>query len=93
MAVALLTLAPAGARAAGTADDDAKTILKAMSDYVSSRNTISLTFDSSIEAITPFLEKIQFASSGEVLVSRPDKLSAHRVGVNPGGPANRVGIR
>jgi hypothetical protein len=59
---------------------DAKSILKAMSDYVSSQQSIELTFDSDIEVITPALEKIQFTSSGEALVSRPDKLRAHRVG-------------
>lgn len=61
-------------------EDDAKPILKAMSDYVSSQKTIELTFDSDIEAITPQLEKIQFTNSGEALLSRPDKLRAHRVG-------------
>ena len=59
---------------------DAKFILKAMSDYVSSQKTIELTFDSDIEVITPQLEKIQFTNSGEALLSRPDKLRAHRVG-------------
>ena len=59
---------------------DAKSILKAMSDYVSSQKTIELTFDSDIEIITPQLEKIQFTNSGEALLSRPDKLRAHRVG-------------
>jgi hypothetical protein len=59
---------------------DAKSMLKAMSDYVSSQQTIELTFDSDIEVVTPGLEKIQFASSGDVLLSRPDKLRAHRVG-------------
>jgi hypothetical protein len=58
---------------------DAKSVLKAMSDYVSSQKTIELTFDSDIEVITPDLEKIQFTNSGEVLLSRPDKLRAHRV--------------
>jgi hypothetical protein len=72
-------LVPAGlcAQAQGS---DAKTILKAMSDYVSSQKTIELTFDSDIEIITPQVEKIQFASSGELLLRRPDKLRAHRVG-------------
>jgi len=51
-----------------------------MSDYVSSQKTIELTFDSDIEVITPQLEKIQFTNSGEALLSRPDKLRAHRVG-------------
>jgi hypothetical protein len=60
--------------------EDAKAILKQMSDYVSSQKTIQLTFDSAIEVITPQLEKIQFTNSGEVLLSRPDKLRAHRVG-------------
>jgi hypothetical protein len=60
--------------------DDAKAILKAMSDWLGSQKTIELAFDSDIEVITPQLEKIQFTSSGEVLLSRPDKIRAHRVG-------------
>ena len=59
-------------------DNDAKAILKAMSDYVSSQQTIELTFDSDIEVITPQLEKIQFSNSGDALLARPDKLRAHR---------------
>lgn len=66
-----------GARAE---DGDAKAILKQMSDYVSAQKTIELKFDSSIEVITPQLEKIQFTNSGDLLLSRPDKLRAHRVG-------------
>jgi hypothetical protein len=61
-------------------ESDAKSFLKAMSDYVSSQKTIELTFDSDIEIITPHMEKIQFTNSGEALLSRPDKLRAHRVG-------------
>ena len=74
---ATLAAVPAGAQAQGS---EAKSILKAMSDYVSSQKTIEITFDSDIEVITPQLEKIQFTNSGEVLLSRPDKLRAHRVG-------------
>ena len=59
---------------------DAKSILKAMSDYVGGQKTIEITFDSDIEVITPQLEKLQFTSSGEMLLSRPDKLRAHRAG-------------
>lgn len=61
-------------------EGDAKSILKATADYVSSQQTIELKFDSDIEVVTPELEKIQFTNSGEVLLSRPDKLRAHRVG-------------
>jgi len=75
--VASLTVAPARAQPKAS---DAKSILKAMSNYVSSQKTIELKFDSDIEVITPELEKIQFTNSGEALLSRPDKLRAHRVG-------------
>ena len=61
-------------------EDDARAILKVMSDYVGSQQTIELTFDSAIEIITPQLEKIQFTNSGGALLRRPDKLHAHRVG-------------
>ncbi|MHB8788553.1 MAG: DUF2092 domain-containing protein [Desulfobulbaceae bacterium] len=75
--MATITAAPAAAQAQ---ESDAKAVLKAMSDYVSSQKTIELTFDSDIEVITPQLEKIQFTNSGEVLLNRPDKLRAHRLG-------------
>jgi len=72
----LLLVVPTRARAA---ESDATAILKAMSEYVGSQKTIKLTFDSAIEIITPQLEKIQFTNSGDALLSRPDKLRAHRV--------------
>jgi hypothetical protein len=55
-------------------------ILKAMSDYVTSQKTLSVTYDSDVEVITPTLQKIQFTSSGQVQLSRPDKLRAARIG-------------
>ena len=73
----VLAAIPAGVQAQG---DDAKTILKAMSDYVGAQKTIKLTFDSTIEIITPQLEKVQFTNSGGALLQRPDKLHTHRVG-------------
>lgn len=79
--VLAVALGAAGALAQAQAESgDAKAILKSMSDYVASQTTIALGFDSSIEVITPELEKIQFTNSGGVLLSRPDKLRAHRVG-------------
>ena len=41
-------------------EDDAGKILKTMSDYVSSQKSISATFDTSIEVITPEIQNIQF---------------------------------
>lgn len=66
--------------AARAQDDDAATILKAMSDYMASQKSLSLSFDTNIEVITPEIQKIQFASSGKLLLSRPDKLHASRTG-------------
>ncbi|MEJ2376992.1 MAG: DUF2092 domain-containing protein [Pseudolabrys sp.] len=60
--------------------NDAGKILKAMSDYITSQKTISLSYDSSIEVITPELQKIQFNASGKLLLDRPDKLRATRIG-------------
>jgi hypothetical protein len=74
---ALLALALPGGQAQA---DDAKSILKSMSDFVSRQKTIEFSFDSDIEVITPQREKIQFTNSGSVLLSRPNKLRAHRVG-------------
>jgi hypothetical protein len=51
-----------------------------MTDYVGSQKSISVTYDSDIEVITSSLQKIQFTSSGQVQLSRPDKLRATRTG-------------
>lgn len=79
-AAALLGGALSAVTAAVASETDATAILKALSDYMSAQSTISLTFDSDIEVITPQMEKIQFTNSGEALLSRPDKLRARRVG-------------
>jgi hypothetical protein len=59
---------------------DAEKLLKAMSDYVAGQKNISVSYDSDIEVITSHLQKIQFTSSGQVQLSRPDKLRATRTG-------------
>jgi hypothetical protein len=68
---------PACAQDAG---DDALQILKAMSDYLASQKNISAMVDSDIEVVTPDLGKIQFNSSTEVALQRPDKLRVARKG-------------
>ncbi|MET4690888.1 hypothetical protein ABIA19_006149 [Sinorhizobium fredii] len=59
---------------------DARKVLKAMSDYVTGQQHVQLKYDVDIEVITPHLEKLQFASSGEAALSRPDKLRVTRTG-------------
>jgi hypothetical protein len=74
--VALLSIAAAGS---ARADDPAK-LLKAMSDYLAGQKSLSAKFDSDIEVVTPELQKIQFSSSGEMKMNRPDKLRIRRTG-------------
>jgi hypothetical protein len=76
-AVAALLLGP---QPAGAEEMTAPQILQSMSDYVGKQKTISLTFDSDIEVVTPELQKVQFTSSGKLLLSRPDKLRVTRTG-------------
>jgi hypothetical protein len=61
------------------ADDPGK-VLKAMSDYLAGQKSLSAKFDSDIEVVTPELQKIQFTSSGEMKMNRPDKLRIRRTG-------------
>jgi hypothetical protein len=56
---------------AARAEDDATKILKASTDYVATQKSISASFDSDIEVITPDLQKIQFTSSEQKKLSRP----------------------
>jgi hypothetical protein len=81
-AAALLIAAAFGVLASAAQADEASAvrILKSMSDYLASQKTLSLAFDSDIEVVTPDLQKIQFASSGRLLLSRPDKLRVTRTG-------------
>jgi hypothetical protein len=61
-------------------EDNAKKMLKAMSDYIASQKTIAVAFDSDIEIVTDDLQKIQFTSSGQLKLQRPDKAYARRTG-------------
>ena len=60
--------------------DDSVELLKAMTDYTAAQKSISATFDSDVEVITPELQKIQFSSSGQLKLTRPDKLRVRRTG-------------
>ncbi|MBW9115432.1 DUF2092 domain-containing protein [Rhizobium cauense] len=60
--------------------DDSRELLKAMSDYLAAQKTFSFDYVSSVEAVTPAFEKLQFVSSGTAAVSRPDKIRVTRTG-------------
>lgn len=74
--IAVLSVAATpGARADGPGK-----ILKGMADYLAGQKSLSAKFDSDIEVVTPELQKIQFTSSGEMKMNRPDKLRIRRTG-------------
>lgn len=75
---AILAIGVSFASQAGAENADAEKLLKGMADYVSSQKTLTVTYDSDIEVITSKLQKIQFTSSGQVQLSRPNKLRATR---------------
>ncbi|MBY8977656.1 DUF2092 domain-containing protein [Rhodobacteraceae bacterium NNCM2] len=73
-----LAIMPAGQAAAD--EEDAKRILKAMSDYMAAQTNISFDYDSSLEVVTTEGQTLAIANSGTVTMERPDKLRATRVG-------------
>jgi hypothetical protein len=74
--VFLIGLLPAGSAWA----DDARELLKAMSDYMAKQQAFSFSYQSTLEAVTDGFQKLQFVSSGTATVSRPDKIHITRTG-------------
>jgi hypothetical protein len=78
--LAVVALAAFTCGGASAEENDPLVILKAMSDYLHNQKVIAFNFDSDVEVVTPEMQKIQFANSGQVLLSRPDKLRVSRAG-------------
>src|SRR5262245_55485709 len=53
-------------------EQNARALLKAMSDYLAAQKVISLSYDSVFEIVTDQKEKLQLATSGTILLSRPN---------------------
>jgi hypothetical protein len=80
-AAALSFVVGLGAPSAANADvADAKKLLQAMSDYLASQDAISFDFDAILEVVTTDDQKLALASSGAVILNRPDKIRATRAG-------------
>jgi len=60
------------------ATSNAKALLKAMSDYLASQKTISLSYDAIFEVVSKDHQKLQLATSGTVDLNRPDKIHTTR---------------
>src|SRR5215471_15294188 len=79
----VLAVAVAGMACMSVARADeaqAKSLLKAMSDYLGAQKTISFEYDSNLEIVTTQQQKIALVSSGTLTLNRPDKLHATRTG-------------
>ncbi|WP_419695544.1 DUF2092 domain-containing protein [Mesorhizobium muleiense] len=59
---------------------EAKTMLKAMSDYLAAQTAIQFGYDTNLEIVTDDHQKFLLASSGTIDLSRPDKVRATRHG-------------
>jgi hypothetical protein len=75
-----LVLGTAVSSVARAGEAEAKSLLKAMSDYMAGQKAISFDYDANFEIVTTDDQKIDLASSGQVSLSRPDKIRATRVG-------------
>ena len=79
--IAAVGLIASGGMVHANGDDaGARALLRAMSDYLAAQNSISFQFDSTLEVVTTDKQKLGFASSGTVDLSRPDKIRATRHG-------------
>lgn len=59
---------------------EAKSLLKAMSDYLAAQKAISFDYDTNLEVVTKDHQKLLLASSGRIEMGRPDKIRATRSG-------------
>jgi hypothetical protein len=80
-AVALSLMVLLGTVAGVGADEaDAMRILKAMSDYMGAQKSLSFEFDAVLEVVTTDEQILALASSGTVILNRPDKIRVTRAG-------------
>jgi len=80
-AVLVFTMGLATTIGAARADEAAaKSLLKAMSDYLAAQTAISFSYDTNLEIVTKDQQKLALASSGMITLNRPDKMRATRHG-------------
>jgi hypothetical protein len=83
MSAIILAIAVAGIASISVARADeqqAKSLLKAMSDYLAVQKAISFDYDTNLEIVSTQQQKIGLASSGTLTLNRPDKLHVTRKG-------------
>src|SRR5271166_3584568 len=78
--LAVAAAAMASMSVARADEAQAKSLLKAMSDYLAAQKAISFDYDSNLEVVTTQNQKLGLASSGTLTLNRPDKIRATRTG-------------
>jgi hypothetical protein len=79
--LAMAAMAATTSISVARADDaQAKTLFKAMSDYLAAQQAISFDYDSTLEIVTDQDQKLGLASSSTLTLNRPDKIHATRHG-------------
>ena len=61
-------------------EEDAKRLLKSMSDYMAAQEVFAFNYDATLEVVTHDEQLLALASSGAVTVNRPDRIRAMRAG-------------
>jgi hypothetical protein len=79
LALAVATVGAADKTTEATAQN-AKKVLKSMSDYLAAQKAISFDYDTVLEVVTKENQKLGLASSGSMRLNRPDKIHATRTG-------------
>ena len=77
---ATLALAGLGATAAIADEGIALEIVKKMTDYLASQQTLSFDFDPTLQVVTTDGQLLDIASYGSLAAMRPDKVHAMRRG-------------
>jgi hypothetical protein len=77
VAAAVTAAAPPAARAD---EAQARSLMKAMSDYLAAQQALSFDYDTTLEIVTKQNQKLGLASSGTIVLNRPDKIHVTRMG-------------
>ena len=79
-AAAVFVLTSVSVPAARADEAQARTLFKAMTDYMAAQKAISFDYDSSLDVVTTDKQKLSLASSGTLTLNRPDKVHMTRTG-------------
>jgi len=78
--VLVLTAGMASSPPAVADQAQARSLFKAMTDYIGAQQSIAFDYDATLEVVTKDRQKLQLASSGVVSLARPDKIRTTRSG-------------